>query len=214
MTSRNRKNRSPAKAPGAGASIFDLTKIDVAAAQIRTAVKLFFEASHPVPIYVLASSAREILTTIGGKLGVKTTVHELADAKAASFKDVIKRAHKFASFFKHADKDPDARLHFYETEVDPILFMACRDFVRVSGKDFTETRVFQLWMEAIMRKRVSDAPLRQQQRIKYAINKLFPGIRSADRKTQKRIGLELLNRWTSDPDYHVEWEKLASLSKP
>ena len=179
---------------------------------VSTAVKLFFEGSHRAPIYVLASSAREILTTIGGKLGVETTAHELAGMKAASLKDVIKRAHKFASFFKHADKDPAARLHFDETEVDPFLFMACRDFVRVSSTDFTETKVFQLWIEAIRRERVSDAPLREQPRIKYAISKLFPGIRSADRKTQKRIGLELLNRWTSDPDNHEEWKKLASLS--
>lgn len=103
--------------PGAGASAFDLTKLDVAAAEIRTAVRLFFEDSHPVPIYVLASSAREILTTIGGKLGINTTAHDLADAKAVSLKAVIRRAHKFASFFKHADKDPAARIHFDETEV-------------------------------------------------------------------------------------------------
>lgn|ERR1017187_2872019 len=64
--------KTSAHITGAGAVTYDLTKIDVAAAHIRTAVRLFFEDSHPVPIYTLASAAREMLTFIGEKTGVET----------------------------------------------------------------------------------------------------------------------------------------------
>ena len=45
-----------------------LTKIDVAEAQIRAAVRLFFEGGHPVPVYTLANAAREIVATIGEQI--------------------------------------------------------------------------------------------------------------------------------------------------
>jgi hypothetical protein len=47
--------------------------------RIDTAVRCTFRWEHPAPIYLLASSAREILTTIGSKMGVKTVLHGLAE---------------------------------------------------------------------------------------------------------------------------------------
>ena len=44
-----------------------LTKIDVAEAHLVTAVRGTFRGEHPASIYLLASCAREILTTIGTK---------------------------------------------------------------------------------------------------------------------------------------------------
>jgi hypothetical protein len=41
-----------------------LTKIDVAEAHLVTAVRATFRGEHPASIYLLAASAREILTTI------------------------------------------------------------------------------------------------------------------------------------------------------
>jgi hypothetical protein len=50
----------------------------VAEALLVTAIR-FFEDGHPVPIYQLASSAREILTTVGDKTGVETLLHTYAN---------------------------------------------------------------------------------------------------------------------------------------
>ena len=66
----SRRRRTNVQRPheaAAGAETYDLTKIDVAQALIQTAVRLFFEGAHPVPIYALASAAREIVTTLGQK---------------------------------------------------------------------------------------------------------------------------------------------------
>lgn len=67
-----------------------------------TAIRLFFENAHPVPIYLLATSAREILTTIGDKTGVETVLHSYAKKKGLTLAEAAKQAHTFAGFFKHA----------------------------------------------------------------------------------------------------------------
>jgi hypothetical protein len=54
---------------------------DVAEAEICTAVRLFFEDCHPAPIYMLASSAREILTTIATKIGIQSVLHRLMEQR-------------------------------------------------------------------------------------------------------------------------------------
>src|ERR1700730_95189 len=59
-------------------SALGFTKIDVAEAHIRTAVRLFFEDAHPVPVHTLACAAREILAALGEKLGIDTILHEAA----------------------------------------------------------------------------------------------------------------------------------------
>jgi hypothetical protein len=41
--------------------------------------------------------------------------------------------------------------------------------------------------------------------------KQFPGLRSADRKTQKQIGLEALKRAELDPSLQMEFEREVKL---
>ena len=55
-SSRGQKMRK--RIVGLGAQTYELTKIDVAQALIRTAVRLFFEDAHPVPIYLQVRRAR------------------------------------------------------------------------------------------------------------------------------------------------------------
>jgi hypothetical protein len=142
-TSRRFKQSSCIVAPGA--ETYELTKIDVAAALIHAAVRLFFENGHPVPIYLLACSARELLTTLGDHMGVETTLHSIAKRRKITVKQLIPEAHKYANFFKHAKSDPTAKLTFCETEVDHILGMACHDFGRVTGGMPLEAAVFENW---------------------------------------------------------------------
>lgn len=56
-----------------------LTKIDVAEAHLVTAVRNTFTGQHPASVYLLAASAREILTQIGHKLGIRTVLHGAAE---------------------------------------------------------------------------------------------------------------------------------------
>lgn len=48
----NRRFKRRSRFVSEGVETFELTKIDIAEALIRTAVRLFFEVGHPVPIYL------------------------------------------------------------------------------------------------------------------------------------------------------------------
>ena len=194
-----------------GIVAYDLTKIDVAEQLIISAVRQFFEDAHPVPVYVLASAAREILTTIGDKTGVKTVLHAIADRRGPTLKNMAREAHMFAGFFKHADRDPAGKLHFSEHEVDSVLAMACQDFGRITRGMPIEAQIFELWIYALSFARVSDAPLRGQRMIKLAIQR-FPGIRTADRRRQKQLGLDLLNRLKDDPELKMNYSREVKMA--
>ena len=197
---------TPKHIVAAGIVEYDLTKLDVAEQLIKSAVWQFFEDAHPVPVYLLTCSAREILTTIGDKTGVETILHTIARKRGYKLEALIKNVHAFARFFKHANSDPTAKLRFRENEVDHVLMVACDDFGRITKGMPIEAQVYQAWCAALAFARVSEAPLRQQARIKSAIQ-MFPGIRRANRQAQKKLGLDALNRVKSDPELQMQYSR-------
>jgi hypothetical protein len=176
-----------------------LTKIGVAEAHLISAVRLRFEGGHLASVYLLAASAREILTTIGEKIGTKTILKEVSEETGTPMKTLIEIVHKFTKFFKHADSDPEAVLEdFEERDVDQVLFVACRDFQRVAKGLPVELQVFVAWRWALTFKRVMDAPLKTQPIVRRCI-RLFPGIRAASSAERLRIGLDTLEKAVRDP---------------
>jgi hypothetical protein len=105
---------------------------------------------------------------------------------------------------KHADQDPDDKIAFREDAVDGVLGVACHDFGRVTGGMPVEAHVYEDWVYSLMYAKVSDAPLKLQRIIKLAIRQ-FPKIRTADRRAQKKLGLDLLNRMIDNPDLQLEY---------
>jgi hypothetical protein len=152
-----------------------LTKIDIAEAQIKTAVRMFFEGGHPVPAYTLANAAREIVAKIGELIGVETA-HRKVEAKHG--KALEKQIVRIANFFKHADRDPRATIELNEDYLELALDLACNDFARVTGGMPVEAQVYEAWINAVAFENISDVPLRNRHLIKNAV-KLFPGVREA-----------------------------------
>ena len=198
--------KKPSHVVAKGIKTLQLTKISVAEALIRTAVRLFFEDDDPVPVYALANAAREILTSVGDHEGITTLLHALSARDGMTLPELTAGSRKIANFFKHADRDPAARINFREDEVDAVLAVACQDFGRIAGGMPIEAQVYEVWVYSLAYAKVSDAPLRGQPIIKLAIRK-FPGIRTADRRAQKRLGLDLLNRMINDPDLQMEYRR-------
>jgi hypothetical protein len=66
------------------AATIKLTKLDVAAAHLGCAVRLFFKNEHSAPIFLLASAAREVIATIGEKTNTLTVQAELAAKRGIS----------------------------------------------------------------------------------------------------------------------------------
>jgi hypothetical protein len=135
----------------------------------------------------------------------------IAKRRDVPVKTLIGRAHKFAGRFKHANRDPTEKIEFSETEVDWVLLLACHDFGRVTGGMPVEAQVFEAWAHAVAWKRITAAPLRRQRLLRLAIQE-FPGIRTADRKRQKQIGLETLKRAEVDPSLQMKIEREVKLA--
>jgi hypothetical protein len=213
---KTRKKKKRRHVIAEGIVTYELTKIDVAESLLVAAIRLFFEDEHPVPVYQLASSAREILTTIGDKAGIETVLHAYAKGQGLTIAEVVKQAHTFAAFFKHADRDATAKLSFSEDEPDTVLAMACKDFGRITGGLPIEAQIFEVWIYALAYARVHDAPVKGQRLIKLAIQQ-FPGIRTADRRQQKKLGLDVLRRLKGDPALQMQYSRdvtLATIGKP
>jgi hypothetical protein len=187
-----------------------LTKIAVAEAHLITAVRAHFRGEHPASVYLLAASAREILTTIGEKTGTRTMLAGIAEATGTPLKKLVEIASEFAGF---ADRDPTAVLEtFTEQDTDLVLYVACHDFHRVAKGQPVELQVFEAWHLATAFEKVSAAPLRMQPIVRRCI-KRFPGIRGVSRAEQQRIGLEQLEKVRHNPAFRMEIQREVVLPK-
>jgi hypothetical protein len=123
-----------------------LTKIDVAEAHLITAVRAHFRGEHPASVYLLAASAREILTTIGEKTGRQTMLASIAQRTGTPLKKLTGIAGEFVNFFKHADRDPAAKLEaFTQHDAEMVLYIACFDFMRIAKGQAIELQVYGAW---------------------------------------------------------------------
>lgn len=186
-----------------------LTKIEVAEAHLKTAVRLMFAGEHLAPIHLLAGSAREILTTIGEKIGVRTTLKGLSESTGKSLKEFSAAAHENFNFLKRADRDADATVTLDLEAIEHVLFIACHDFGRVAKGQPIELQVYEAWWLAKYFERVSEAPLRQQEMIRCI--RRFPGIRSASRENRLRLGREALEKVEHDPSFRMDYVREIAL---
>ena len=170
-----------------------LTKINAAEAQLRAAVRMYFENNHLAPVYTLANAVREVVGQIGTHLDVKTVQKEIADARGMKVEEMIRPLSKTANFFKHADRDPTDKIDLEDDTVEVVLFLACHDFGRVASGMPIEAQVFEAWAYAAAIERVSDAPLRRQKLIRRMIA-AFPGCGGQQIALSKReLALRLWN---------------------
>ena len=169
-----------------------LTKVDAAEAQLKAAVRMYFENRHLVPVYALGNAVREVVGRLGDHLEIETAQKEMAKARGLTVAELIGPLSKKAGFFKHADHNPSGKIELEDDEVELVLLYACHDFGRIAHGTPIEAQVFEAWAYAATVERISDAPLRRQRLIRRMIA-AFPGIRGApDRVAQKRIGLEMM----------------------
>ena len=178
-------------------------------AQLRTAVRVFFEGGHLVSVYTLANAAREIVAKIGELKGVETAHQNLAAQDGPGAKKLLKHIDRTAAFFKHANHDARATTVLNENHVELVLELACNDFARVTGGMPVEAQVYEAWLNAVLTEHVSEAPLRNQYLIRRA-TELFPGARGAsDRAEQKTIGLRVMERALRDPSLEMKIKRVV-----
>ena len=125
----------------------EYSKLDAARAQINTAIKLFFLDECPVSVHTLSSASYTILYDVSKKSD--SDFHFEMDVRIKpehlrEWKDAVNKA---SNFFKHADRDPDAKIEFEVATNELRLMNCCWGYADLT-KEFTpEMSIFMGWMK-------------------------------------------------------------------
>jgi hypothetical protein len=92
--------------------------------QVRTAIKLWFMDEDPVSIHTLASAAHEIIHTLFKRKGLSDLLFDIDIIKDEYRGEWAKRLKADATFFKHAQRDPEAVKEF-DPSVNEYLLLFC-----------------------------------------------------------------------------------------
>ena len=128
--------------------MFPLTKITIdkteaARRQLGTAIDLWFNHSEPVAIHTLACAAHELLATLLKKQGKPALAFDPSHYKPGCAGLMKKVLHQHYNFFKHADKDADAKIEFPIGITEMFLMMAIEGWRDLMGK--REPSHFAYW---------------------------------------------------------------------
>lgn len=124
-----------------------IDKVEVVNKQIKEAVRLYFDKRDPVVIHTLIASAHQILIDLGKIKGVDSQIKNTKSLEKSEVQELIKNLNYPYNFFKHADKDHDAKIN-----VSPLIDLTS-DFLmdaiimlqRISGNIPDEAKVFWNW---------------------------------------------------------------------
>jgi len=168
-----------------------LTKLDVARRQLATAIRLCFAGEDPISTFSLATNAWEVIDVLCTRAGV-ASASEQTRGNLEAGKD-LKRDYinsPFRNFFKHADRDPEGLLAgFKSSMVDPVLFLAVEDYIRVRGRSPVEFQVFQLWFLACHPEKIAS---NRAPDVLDATLRMFPRIATLPREDQIVAGRRAL----------------------
>jgi hypothetical protein len=98
----------------------EITKLDAAQRQLRTALRLWFCDGDSVSIHTLIAAAHEIIHRLYRNKGLVNLVFDSDLIKDEYRGQVAKKFKEAPSFFKHADRDSDATISF-NPEVNDVL---------------------------------------------------------------------------------------------
>ncbi len=124
--------------------ILELNKLECARRQLEVGIQLFFQDGDPVSIHTLTCAAYNVIRDVnsarkGTPMFAKQRYFQLRG------KSSLDDFNEPENFFKHADRDADAKLRFYPTFTECLLVDACRTYDELTGERVPEFLVFTLW---------------------------------------------------------------------
>jgi hypothetical protein len=95
-------------------TVLNVTKLDAAQRQLRTAITLWFTGGDPVSTHALAFAAYEVVHTVSKKRNkyrpdLLFDTDYIKDEYRGDWNKLLKKP---AWFFKHADRDPEGEIEF------------------------------------------------------------------------------------------------------
>jgi hypothetical protein len=124
----------------------EITKLDAARRQLRTALHLWFGDGDPVSIHTLLAAAHEIIHRLYRNKGLVNLVFDtdlIKDEYRGEFAKKIKEA---PNFFKHANHDTDKSILF-NPEANDYMAMFLLQALADMGEEFgLEERAYIWWL--------------------------------------------------------------------
>lgn len=135
-------------------------KLDVVAAQLSEAIRLFFEQRDPVVVHTLVASAHQILFDLGKSRGVGSQIKNSANLDAQEVQEFLRAVNYPYNFFKHADRDPESKI-----DVGP-LFQLTADFLmdgvlmlqKIAGVVPIQARIYWAWFVSYYHEQFANLP--------------------------------------------------------
>jgi hypothetical protein len=122
-----------------------ITKLDAATRQLRTAITLWFADGDPVSIHALTFAAHEVIHTLFRRKGLRGLLFDadvIKDEFRAEFAKILK---SHATFFKHAQRDPDGEVEFHPKMNDYLLLFTVNGLKRMDIPQGPEEASYSMW---------------------------------------------------------------------
>jgi hypothetical protein len=125
-----------------------ISKLDAARRQLRTAITLWFNDGDPVAIHALAFASYEILHAVSKKRDPsRMKLLFDSDFVKEEFRSELNIAFKqSAYFFKHADRDPEAIIEFNPAMSECFIIFAISALQLCGESNGDEENAFLLWI--------------------------------------------------------------------
>ncbi len=121
-------------------------KLDAAKRQLETAIRLYFNYDDPVSIHTLCAAAYNVIRDLNAKRDGEPMLKDLwrllDTREAKEFKQLISKAE---NFFKHANRDPDARYTLNPEETEVLLLEATQRYLQLTGERPALMFVYTTW---------------------------------------------------------------------
>jgi hypothetical protein len=127
-------------------STIRVTKLDAAKRQLRTAITLWFTGGDPVAIHTLVSAAHEIVHTLFRRKGLTGLTFDSPVIRDERRRDFAKLIKQYATFFKHAQRDPDSQIDFNPELNDWLLVATANGLWRMGEAQGTTELILNAWL--------------------------------------------------------------------
>jgi hypothetical protein len=123
-----------------------VTKMDAVHRQINAAIRMWFADDDPVAIHTLVAAAHEVLHTLFKRAGLVGLLFDSPVIKDEFRSTIAKGIKAPATFFKHAQKDPDSTLTFNPGMNDVILLYCSSALDRMNEAKSVEIVALGMWL--------------------------------------------------------------------
>jgi hypothetical protein len=121
-----------------------LTKLDVARRQLNEAIRMLFERRDTVATHTVASAAAQVLADLGKHHGNAGWTRNKDIVKPGRWNEFRVAITKFETFFKHAERDPDATCDFHPESTVLSLLESVELFRILTGTFTWEGLIFSV----------------------------------------------------------------------